>query len=139
MKFQEGKFLAKLHSPTIEEQEFFLKVSHENGQHYVQIDDGTRKLVDEDVRNWLLNEVHLIRHLRDDYHPQFRKVRFMIEAQGEYGSGHLWTRTSWEAMEKLLKKFPGLLDAFVTDPYRREWLRDFVRRARELREMKKRK
>ncbi len=135
MKFQEGKGLAKLRSPKLDEEQFFFKVTFENGKHFISIDDGNRKVIDDDVRDWLLNEVHLIRALRDDYKPQFKKVTFTIEAVGEFGSKHTWTRTSWEGLEGLLKKLPGLLDAYVVDPKRRMWLQEFVRRAKELRNL----
>ncbi len=84
MKFQEGKGLAKLRSPKLDEEQFFFKVTFENGKHFISIDDGNRKVIDDDVRDWLLNEVHLIRALRDDYKPQFKYVTFTIEAVGEF-------------------------------------------------------
>ena len=133
MEFQEGKGLAKFRSPKLDEEQFFFKVTFENGKHFISIDDGPKKLIDDDVRDWLLNEVHLIRSLRDNYKPQFKKVVFKVEAVGEFGSKHTWTRTSWEGLELLLKKLPGLLDAYVADPKRRMWLHEFVRRAKELR------
>lgn len=134
MKFQEGKFLAKLRSPdNIDEKEFFLKITFDAGKHYVYVDDAGKKEIDESVRDWLLNDVHLIRPLHETHRPEFRKVEFVVRAESEFGTHHEWTTTSWERLEQILKKFPGLLKAYVNDSKRRSWLLEFVRNARELR------
>ena len=135
MKFQVGKGWARLRSSALESQDFFIKVSQES-QHTVSIDDGAPKPIDDDVRDWLLNDVEMVRPFPPGYQPRFKSVKITITAEGEYGSRHRWTRTNWEALEVLLKKLPGLLDPFVTDPLRRSWLREFVVRAKEMRNRK---
>ena len=133
MKVVAGKSWARLRSSSLEDQDFFLKVSVVNGKHVICIDDGPPREINEDVRDWLLQEVELVRQLRADYQPRFSKVIFTVEAVGEHGSKHRWVRTSWEALEQLLKKLPGILECYVTDPARRSWLQQFVTRAREFR------
>ncbi len=127
MKFQEGKFVAKMRKDSFNELSFFMKVWYQNGDWFLKIDDGAPQRITEDIRDHLIQDIDLESELRADYRPSFKKVKVTIEATSDKDSEHIWTRTNGEALEKLLKVFPGLIDGFWVDGNRKKKIHNYIR------------
>ncbi|MFY0593350.1 hypothetical protein [Roseivirga sp.] len=120
MKFQEGKFIAKMKSGDLYEKTFFMKIWYQRNSWFLKVDDGTPQKITEEIRDNIIQEIDMVSDLREDYRPSFKKVKVTIEAISDKGTEHTWTRVNGEALEKLLKVFPGLVKRFWADVYRKE-------------------
>lgn len=98
----------------------FMKVYQKSGQWWYVIDDSDPKRLDEDMRDTILQDMHLEKKLSDSYTPQFNNVKITIEAESTAGTKHEWTKMSGEVAEQLFKRFPGLVDTFWRDKPRKE-------------------
>lgn len=128
MKFQEGRFIVKIRGnrSTLQEVFIFLKISFVNGKWVMKADNGAVQEIDESIRDNILQDFEMVAELRQDYRPAFNKVKVTIEAESDRGSKHVWSAVNGVALEKLLKTFPGLVDAFWIDRHRREKIHHYL-------------
>ncbi|OEK06670.1 hypothetical protein [Roseivirga misakiensis] len=126
MKFQEGKFIAKMKSGDLYEKTFFMKVWFQSGSWFLKVDDGKPQKITEEIRDNIVQEIDMVTNLSDDYRPAFKKVKVTIEATSDKGTEHIWTRVNGEALEKLLKVFPGLVNRFWADTHRKEKIDSYL-------------
>jgi hypothetical protein len=126
MKFEEGKFIVKSTQHIIHNQYLFLKVWKQNNQYWYRVDDQPKKKIDQDTKDYIINELSLHSKLPDNYKPTFSSIKLTIEATSDLGTHHSWTKKNGEVTEKLLKVFPDLINSFWTDKYRKQKIKKYL-------------
>lgn len=142
MKFERGRFIAKMRDGAIREFFFFLEIKQDDsGVWRYKMDDGDWKLLDENARDYILQDMYLVHKFKPDEKPVFSNIKVIVLAEGIHGSEFEWTKTNGEALEILIKRFPSLVDAFWHDDNRRkriwEYLKDYFEHIRAKNNLKR--
>ena len=128
MKFQEGKFIVRLAGSygALNETYAFIKIIYRNNRWLIKTEDGPYQEVTDELRDHIIDNMHLMAELKPYDPPRFSKVEVTIRAKSIQGSEHVWRRVNGEALEKLLKCFPDLVNSYWADPNRREKIQHYL-------------
>ena len=126
MKVEAGKFIVRLRRHGFESIHNFLKVWKTKEGWWFQTDHGAKQLIDKDDHNAFLEDISVEFNLPSSYHPKFEKIEVTIRATSDKGTSHVLSSRSGEQLEKILKSFPGLVDRFWSDQYRKEKIFDYL-------------
>lgn len=128
MKFEQGRFIVKMKDTGgIGESHLFLHVWRDKSSTWwYRIDEQDKKVLDESARDYILQDMYLIAKLKDKEAPVFNKVIITIQAETSYGSTHVWTKRVGEALEKLIKRFPGLVNKLWIEKSRKEKILEYI-------------
>lgn len=128
MKLERGRFIAKMRDGAIHELYFFLEISQDKkGVWWYRVDEGNPQLLDTNARDHILQEMFLVYKFRNDERPEFRNVQVTIRAESVGDSEFIWNKRNGEVLEKLLSRFPTLVDVFWTDGNRKKKIWEYLR------------
>ncbi|WP_323757981.1 hypothetical protein [Roseivirga sp.] len=120
MKVEAGKYIVQLRRHGLESIHHFLKIWKTKQGWWFQTDHSAKQLIDKDDHNAFLEDIHVEFNLSNSYHPKFEKIEIIVKATSDKGTSHIFTSRSGEQFEKIFKCFPGLVDRFWADKYRKE-------------------